>query len=114
VKGDGNDSFSPIISAQSAPLRDLRRLLCDLSDDIKTCRKHLSSLALSPTLPIDVTANVNSLNAAEETSVQILAELLSNNASEWIDSMLAGKFSFRESSGLDQEELLDLCKVCDT
>lgn len=94
-------------SSRSAPLENLRRLLYDLSDEIKACRACLDSWASSHTLSVEVTADINHLNAAEEVSVKILAELLSNNASEWIDSMLAGKLSFSEFSTLDQEELLE-------
>ena len=107
MHGQGNYSFTRAPSSRSAPLETLRRLLYDLSDEMKACRGYLDSLSSSSTLTVDVTTDINALKAAMEGSVKILAELLSNNASEWIDSMLAGKLSFSEFSTLDQEEVLE-------
>lgn len=107
TRGSGNYSFTPAPSSRNPSLENLRRLLYELSDEIKACRSSLASLVSSPTLPVDIKADINDLVAACGVSVRILAELLSNNASEWIDSMLAGKLSFGEFSTLDQEELLE-------
>ena len=38
-------------------------------------------------------------------TVAALAELLSNNGSEWIESMLAGNMTFAEFQALDQDEI---------
>ena len=44
------------------------------------------------------------LKKAQTITITTLAELLSNNGSEWIDSMLAGKLSFSDFSILDTQE----------
>jgi hypothetical protein len=107
VGGRGNYSLSPISSGSGATLAPLRTLLYKVSDEIKAVQEKLDPFRFSHSLPVAVLADVNAFKEAADVSINLLAESLSNNASEWIESMLAGKLSFQEFSTLDQEELQD-------
>lgn len=105
---EGNFSAPSTHHAQNS-LESLRAHLYDLSDELKSSQELLERLLDIRALPGETKTEVSLLKKTQATTVTTLAELLSNNSSEWIESMLAGKLSFSEFSALDQEEIEEFC-----
>jgi hypothetical protein len=52
------------------------------------------------------TSDLHALLQAQCLTINALSEYLSNNATEWIDSMLSGKLSYSEFVALNQQEIV--------
>jgi len=92
-------------SAGGANLIALRSRLYDLSDVLKTNQHLISSCSSIPSLTEETKAELQLLKETQALTIAALSELLSNNGSEWIDSMLAGNMTFGEFQALDQDEI---------
>lgn len=97
--------FSSTASSSGNNLIELRFRLYDLSDELKTSQHLLTSYSAIPSLTKQAKAELQLLKEMQALTVAALAELLSNNGSEWIESMLAGNMTFAEFQALDQDEI---------
>jgi len=80
----------------------LRTLLYSLSDEIKSTQSVVLSRD-TRNFPEDVQQQLRLLHTAQARIISKLTELLTNNCSEWIDSMLAGRTKFSEFCQLENE-----------
>lgn len=97
--------FSSTATSSGNNLIALRFRLYDLSDELKTSQHLLTSYSAIPSLTKQAKAELQLLKEMQALTVAALAEFLSNNGSEWIESMLAGNMTFAEFQALDQDEI---------
>jgi len=85
-----------------ANVSQLRTLLYSLSDEVKSSQRVLLSRD-TRNFPEDVQQQLRLLHATQARIISNLTEFLTNNCSEWIDSMLAGRTKFSEFCQLEDE-----------
>ncbi|OXV07691.1 hypothetical protein Egran_04545 [Elaphomyces granulatus] len=85
-----------------ADVSQLRTLLYSLSDEIKSSQRVVLSRD-TRNFPEDVQQQLRLLHATQARIISNLTELLTNNCSEWIESMLAGRTKFSDFCQLEDE-----------
>ncbi|KAI9878825.1 MAG: hypothetical protein M1830_010394 [Pleopsidium flavum] len=103
-----NEAF-PTGYRHQSNMERIRSALYSLSDEIKDAETRLNKCSSS------FSDNANDelvlLQQDQSVSVKALAEVLTNNGSEWIESMLAGKMTFGEFSRLSPSRILDYSSI---
>ncbi|RDW61434.1 hypothetical protein BP5796_11326 [Coleophoma crateriformis] len=98
------DNTLPYPPTLQGDIHTLKSKLYGLSDTIKMCLETIDRFNSSEGL----TSVMGDLRQDLQKCVQVLTEVLTNNGSEWIESMIQGKLTYAEFCDIDVEDVMSL------